>query len=92
MILTFYNGDSIQVDNIKGERINQAIDAGAEWIVLGENRYKVSNIAGISSSSIKQYKSYSELGLPNIALPDEIEAAYEKRTKAIQFRENKLIG
>lgn len=92
MILTFYNGESLQVNNDKGERINKAIDAGAEWIVIDENRYKVSNIASISSKPERKYKSYSELGLPSIAPPDDMQAAYDKRTMVIGYKNNKRIG
>lgn len=92
MILTFYNGESLQVNNEKGERINKAIDAGAEWIQIGDDRYKVSNIASISSKPERRYKSFAEIGLPSIAPPDHMKDAYDKRTMVIEYKGYKRIG
>lgn len=91
MILTFYNGDSLQVADEKGLRINKAIDAGAEWIELAGNRYRVSNIASISSAPERKYKSYDELKLPDIELPKRVEEFYDKRTITLPSHNRKWI-
>lgn len=91
MIITFYNGDSLQVSDDKGLRINQAIDAGAEWIELDGNRYKVSNIASISSAPERKYRTYKDLNLPNVQLSDKDEEFYNKRTISLPSNSRKWI-
>lgn len=92
MIVTFYSGNSLQVADDKGKRINKAIDAGAEWIELEGNRYRVSNIASISSAPERRYKTYEELSLPKLEQSKEVADFYSKRTISLPSNSRKWIG
>ena len=82
-IIQFYDGTSITINDEQGEAVNRGIDGGAEWIKFGQDRYKVSDMRRIRKSNTDTIKDYQSLGLPDIPVPKELEAAYDKRTITI---------
>lgn len=88
-IIHFYDDTSLHITDEQHVAIDKAIDSGAEWINFKKpgtekrERYKVSNIRKIVDSKDSITKDYRALGLPDMPVPKELEAAYDKRTVTI---------
>lgn len=89
MIIKFFDGDSIMVNETTGDKVKLAINAGAEWVKINGNLYKVSSISKLETkNSIRGYSS--KLNLPDIPIPKELQAAYDSRT--IRINQKRIGG
>lgn len=50
MIIKFFKGDDIIIGDERGDKVKQAILAGAEWLDIDGGLYKTSNISSVLPS------------------------------------------
>ena len=92
MIIRFWTGDSITVSDEVGNKARAAKNAGADSIVLNGNEYSVKDIKRFELGGTMKIKTVHELGMPDLDVPKEIEAAYDKRTIGYQPRKQLDCG
>lgn len=88
--ITFWDGASITVTKRQYEIIDAAINAGATHINVSDVDYSVKDIRRRGPEAQKGYRDISELNLPPLNIPEELQAAYDSRT--ITVDDKKLIG